>query len=105
MGISEEQARRLYDGSKVYGQAGVLLGHLGQVYDDLDTATPIWATLTPPDSRVAKFVPLDHARVDTVHLVLPYTADQLAACPHPHTDEPPSAAQKDDLYRHYQLRD
>lgn len=105
MGISEVQARRLYDGAKVYGHEGVLLGRLGQVYVDRDSATPVWATLTPPDSPLPRFVPLDHARLDGVHLVLPYTLDQLAACPHPHMGEPPSAAQEDDLYRHYQLRD
>lgn len=104
MGISEEQARRLYDGSKVYGQAGVLLGRLGQVYVDLDNAIPIWATITTTPHNQAGFVPLDHARLDGVHLVLPYTVDQLAACPHLHSGEPPSVAQEDDLYRHYQLR-
>lgn len=103
--ISKEHIDRLRAGTgKVVGTDGGKIGGLGDVYSDDDTGQPRWVTVkTGLFGTRESFVPLDGARLDGDHLVVPYSKDQVKDAPNIDPDGHLEPDEEDRLYQHYSL--
>lgn len=89
-------------GAPVHGSDGEKLGKVDAIYFDNDTDRPEWAAVKSGlfGSHVS-LVPLAQGTWNNGALTVPFGKDALKTAPHHDPDAALSAADEDDLYRHY----
>lgn len=89
-------------GSDVYGTDGDKIGSVGNVYVDDNSDQPSWVTVrTGLFGMSESFVPLQEARFDGDHVVVPYTKDQVKDAPRVEGDGHLDRDEEERLYAHY----
>jgi uncharacterized protein (TIGR02271 family) len=91
-------------GAPVRGSDGEKLGKIDAIYLDDATDTPEWAAVKSGlFSSQVSLVPLAQAGWDGETLTVPFDKQALQAAPHHDPDVAISAADENELYRHYGL--
>jgi uncharacterized protein (TIGR02271 family) len=91
-------------GAPVRGSDGEKLGKVDAIYFDNDTDAPEWAAVKSGlFGGHVTLVPLAQAGWDGDTLTVPFDKQALKAAPHHDPDAEISAADEDELYRHYGL--
>jgi uncharacterized protein (TIGR02271 family) len=92
------------NGAPVRGSDGEKLGKIDAIYFDNDTDAPEWAAVKSGlFGGHVSLVPLAQASWDGDTLSVPFDKAALKAAPHHDPDVAISAADEDELYRHYGL--
>jgi hypothetical protein len=94
----------ILDGAEVWNDLGETLGTVSGLFIDDLSSTPTWvAVRSGLFGRHHALVPLAQALWAEDRLLVPYTADELAAAPHSDPDEPLDAEQEQELFAHYNV--
>lgn len=92
------------DGAQVCNDLGESLGTVSGLYVDDLSATPTWAAVRSGlFGRHHSLIPLAQALWADGQLLVPYTADELAAAPRSDPDEPLLPEQERRLFEHYNV--
>jgi uncharacterized protein (TIGR02271 family) len=103
--IAQEQLTSL-PGTDVYDRDGNKIGSLGQVYVDTRTQQPAWASVNTGFFGLKEsLVPISEAETTDRGIRVPYEKQQVKDAPNidVSADEPLTADEADQLYRHYEL--
>jgi stress response protein YsnF len=94
------QAEQLI-GARVTGGDGQVVGTVQQVFNDDRDGTPVWARIRAGNRD--RFVPLGGGRVTKDGLSVPFDTQQIMSGPEVNAERHMSAAQTDQLSRHFGL--
>ncbi|MEV7232130.1 PRC and DUF2382 domain-containing protein [Polymorphospora sp. NPDC051019] len=105
MRMTQDQLSML-QGQPVQDRSGKKLGRVGQIWMDR-AGEPNWVSVkTGFFGNRESMVPLEPARMEQDHLVVPYEKDMIKKAPHVEAaaNEPLSDPEVDDLYAYYNLQ-
>jgi uncharacterized protein (TIGR02271 family) len=94
------QAEKLI-GSRVIEGNGQVVGTVQQIFNDDKDGTPVWARIRAGTHEL--FVPLGGSRVTKDGLSVPFDGEQILSSPDIGVERHMSAAETDELKRHYGL--
>jgi uncharacterized protein (TIGR02271 family) len=94
------QAEQLI-GSRVIEGKGQVVGTVQQIFSDDKDGTPVWARIRAGTREL--FVPLGGSRVTQDGLSVPFDTEQIMSSPDIDVERHMSAAETDELRRHYGL--
>jgi len=94
------QAEQLI-GSRVIEGKGQVVGTVQQIFSDDKDGTPVWARIRAGTREL--FVPLGGGRITRDGLSVPFDTEQIMSSPDINVERHMSAAETDELRRHYGL--
>jgi hypothetical protein len=96
------EAVRDWQGRTMLDQDGGRVGHIQEIYLDMQTDEPEWALInTGLFGLRSTFVPIQNARESGDDVVVPFSKERIHDAPGVEPDVQLSETEEDQLYRHY----